>query len=134
MARVRTGKSSAPKLDIQAKLGQYFVVVTPEARAFILQDGVESLDRLKREPVSEPREIVLQEADIKGRPAVLVAFLNPYVKTAYIAFLDSERLNGTGPTKENALRAVSLGIGARPDLPPGDEYVSSIWRDLIASG
>jgi hypothetical protein len=134
MARIRTSKKAPPTPQLDPKLGQYSVVATPEARAFIEEDGSESLESLKHERVSTPREVILREAKIKGRSTVLVAFLNPHVKTAYIAFLDKKRLDGDEPTKEKALRSVSLGIGARPGLPPGDEYVKSVWRDLIESG
>jgi hypothetical protein len=134
MVRIRSSKKAAATPRADVKLGQYSIVVTPEARAYMEKEGSGSLDRLKQQRVSIPREVVLGEADVKGRPTVLVAFLNPHVRTAYIAFLDRARLNSNEPTKERALRNVSLGIGARPDLPPGDEYVKSIWRDLIASG
>lgn len=134
MARLPTDKTVTTKNAIGSKLGPYAVVATPEAQEFVRQHGGESLERLKRETVSEPREVVLRKVAVKGWTKVLVAFLNPYVKTAYIAFLDKERLEIDDITKENAFRTVSLGIGARPDLPPGEEYVNNIWRDLIASG
>jgi hypothetical protein len=40
-------------------------------------------------------------------------------------------------TREQALKIVKAGIGGRPDLPPGDEYVrkvSKIWRCFLPRG
>ena len=40
-------------------------------------------------------------------------------------------------TREQALAIVHAGIGGRPDLPPGDEYVrkvSKIWRGFLPRG
>ena len=37
-------------------------------------------------------------------------------------------------TREQALAIVRAGMGGRPDLPPGDEYVrkvSKIWRGFL---
>jgi mRNA-degrading endonuclease RelE of RelBE toxin-antitoxin system len=37
-------------------------------------------------------------------------------------------------TREEAIRIVTAGIGGRPDLPPGAEYVNSIrhvWKSLV---
>jgi hypothetical protein len=117
----------APKMT----LGEYLVVATPAARKHIDFKGEQVLDPIRHEPVDQPRELVIDRVDVRGRPTVLIAFLNPYVKTAYVDFLDEERLNAPERTRERAMRVVSLGIGARPDLPPGDEYVDKIWRELV---
>jgi len=40
-------------------------------------------------------------------------------------------------TREQALAVVRAGMGGRPDLPPGDEYVrkvSKIWRGFLPRG
>ena len=40
-------------------------------------------------------------------------------------------------TREQALALVRAGMGGRPDLPPGDEYVrkvSKIWRGFLPRG
>jgi len=40
-------------------------------------------------------------------------------------------------TREQAIKIVQAGIGGRPDLPPGDEYVrrvSRIWKGFIPRG
>ena len=132
MARVRMTK--VPNKAEKMKLGEYVVVLTPEAREFVDTAGADTLDAIKTAAVTEPRELTLRELKIDGRLTLLVAFLNPFVKTAYVALLDEERLHSEDLTRERAIRTVSLGIGARPDLPPGDEYVDGIWRNLIVSG
>jgi hypothetical protein len=40
-------------------------------------------------------------------------------------------------TREQALKIVHAGMGGRPDLPPGDEYVrriSRIWKGFLPRG
>jgi hypothetical protein len=61
----------------------------------------------------------------------VVAFVNRHVGTLYV-----ERLGGpsSNPVRDAAVRTVSLGIGSRPDLPSGAEYVRrvrGVWRGLI---
>jgi hypothetical protein len=130
MAKAKAKLSAKP--ISHETLGSYLVVMTPQARAVVEAKGKQVLMPIKTAGIGEPQELVLHEEPVDGRNTVLVAFLNPYIKTAYVDFLDAERLNSAERTRENAMRNVSLGIGSRPDLPPGDEYVREIWRNLIA--
>jgi hypothetical protein len=51
-----------------------------------------------------------------------------------LAMLDQPVGSPLPLTREQAIEIVNAGIGSRPDLPPGDEFVkqvSWIWRGLL---
>lgn len=127
--RYRRGKTA--KMPTLRDLAQWQVVLTPGARE-ILPDDASVLTAL-REALPDkdgplPEEVTLWAGAGNER---VVAFINRYVQRVFVERIG---LPGSDPRKDFAIRVVSLGIGSRPDLPSGVEYVRrvrGVWRGLL---
>jgi hypothetical protein len=124
--RISRGSRAPTKGD----LAGLRIVLTPDAQS-IVKDDQAVLTALREavpgdDGIELPEEVVIWRGKGDDRVA---AIINKYVRRIFV-----ERF-GADPALDTARRNVDLGIGSRPDLPPGSEYVRSlrhIWRGLLA--
>jgi hypothetical protein len=125
-------------------------VRSPEAQRYI--EGLK-LDEQMAVGASEATivDLVLQGVDLDGREFLLQGGRGALVarvkrvhanhrKIEVIYVEERETLlerSGSRMTEEQAREIVSQGIGGRPDLPPGSEYVErvrGVWRGMVPGG
>ena len=66
-----------------------------------------------------------------GESERIVAMINRHVGRVFVDYFGGA---GSNPRREDAIRAVCLGIGSHPELPSGVEYVRrvrGVWKGLL---
>jgi mRNA-degrading endonuclease RelE of RelBE toxin-antitoxin system len=101
-----------------------------------------AIDTLVRDLVEgeKPGTKIVQKVSLLPSGGYVIASVNDPTKTIYVEYAEAlgEKVFGRF-SREEALRIVAAGIGARPDLPSGTEYVngirhiwSSLWKNQRA--
>ena len=124
-------RRATPVMPTRRELDKLRVVLTPAARDVLSDETVVRAairDAVPNDNGTLPEEIVLWRG--KGDDRV-VALINRHVRAIY---LERMGMAGSNPRRDAAIKVVDLGIGSRPDLPSGVEYVRKvrgIWRGLL---
>ena len=66
-----------------------------------------------------------------GESERVVALINRHIGRVFVDYFGGP---GSNPHREDAIRAVCLGIGSHPELPSGAEYVRrvrGVWKGLL---
>jgi hypothetical protein len=125
MSTLPDGHREAPQ-GIEA----YDLVVTPAAAEHV---GDESAVRRLLHSLLPAGQSKVDEVELWRGPGEerVVAFINDHVGTIYVEDLGGSK---SRPERDRALRVICLGIGSRPDLPPGKDYVKRVaqmWKSFL---
>jgi hypothetical protein len=115
-------------MSTSAKEIEDFEIVLSPSDATIVGDADEVRKRLKTRISGNDDEWPEEVQLWRGSDSEYIgALINRNVNTIYVVHFG---VPGSDPRRDEAIRIVSLGIGSRPDLPSGREYVKQIWRGL----